>query len=44
MYSNSPMMSETILDGDEEADRKTVEWLRKQLELREQKRSVTASA
>lgn len=42
MYSNKPIVSENILDGDEEADRKTVEWLRQQLELREQKRSVTA--
>ena len=39
MYSNQTVTDEIFLDGDDDADRKTVEWLRQQLERREQKRS-----
>jgi len=39
MYTNKTVAEEIFLDGDDEADRKTVEWLRRELERREQKQS-----
>lgn len=42
MYSNTTLVADNVLDGDDEADRKTVEWLKQQLERREQKQTLAA--
>lgn len=42
MYANKTVTNEIFLDGDDEADRKTVEWLKRELERREQKRSAAS--
>lgn len=43
MYSNPTLPKDIILDGDDEADRKTVEWLKQAIERREQKRSSVST-
>lgn len=43
MYSNPTLANDIVLDGDDEADRKTVEWLKQAMERREQKRSSAST-
>lgn len=44
MYTSPTAAPEIFLDGDDEADRKTVEWLREELERRAKERSSSVPA
>lgn len=44
MYTSQTAAPEIFLDGDDEADRKTVEWLKKEVERRAKERSSSAPA
>lgn len=43
MYSNPTLTNDIFLDGDDETDRKTVEWLKQAMERREQDRSSVST-
>jgi hypothetical protein len=44
MYASQTTAPEIFLDGDDEADRKTVEWLRKEVERRAKEQSSSVPA